>query len=162
MDFHLYGRYSGSWDILYFIYAYRFDDREHYPCDLLHPVRLFITYQELFLRINVPVTPREIPVESSVSSDIPVPLETLDTPDENITPEKNKENPLWLQLNELIDREQLWRNPDTNITKLAVLLDTNRNKLTQIIQEQGYDGYKEFINRRRIDEFLKIADSVNT
>ena len=120
---------------------------------------LFITYQELFLRINVPVTPREIPVESSVSSDIPVPLETLDTPDENITPEKNKENPLWLQLNELIDREQLWRNPDTNITKLAVLLDTNRNKLTRIIQEKGYDGYKEFINRRRIDEFLKIADS---
>lgn len=120
---------------------------------------LFIIYQELFLRINVPVTLREIPVESSVSSDIPVPSETLDTPDESIIPEKNKKNPLWIRLNELIDREQLWRNPDTNITKLAVLLDTNRNKLTQIIQEQGYDGYKEFINRRRIDEFLKIADS---
>lgn len=120
---------------------------------------LFVTYQELFLRINVPVTLREIPVESSVSSDIPVPSETLDTPDESIIPEESKENPLWIRLNELIDREQLWRNPDTNITKLAVLLDTNRNKLTRIIQEQGYDGYKEFINRRRIDEFLKIADS---
>ena len=120
---------------------------------------LFVTYQELFLRINVPVTLREIPVESSVSSDIPVPSETLDTPDESIIPEESKENPLWIRLNELIDREQLWRNPDTNITKLAVLLDTNRNKLTRIIQEQGYDGYKEFINRRRIDEFLNIADS---
>lgn len=122
---------------------------------------LFVTYQELFLRINVPVTPREVPVESPASSDIPAPSETLDTPDESIIPEKNKENPLWIQLNELIDREQLWRNPDTNITKLAVLLDTNRNKLTRIIQEQGYDGYKEFINHRRIDEFLKIADSDN-
>ncbi|WP_294142191.1 helix-turn-helix domain-containing protein [uncultured Sanguibacteroides sp.] len=111
---------------------------------------LFVTYQELFLRINVPVIPREVPVE------LPVPPVT---PDESIIPEKNKENPLWIQLNELIDREQLWRNPDTNITKLAVLLATNRNKLTQIIQEKGYDGYKEFINRRRINEFLKIADS---
>lgn len=109
---------------------------------------LFVTYQELFLRINVPV-----------SSDIPASSEALDTPDESIIPEKKKENPLWMQLNELIDKEQLWRNPDTNITQLSVRLDTNRNKLTQIIQEQGYDGYKEFINRRRIDEFLKIADS---
>lgn len=112
---------------------------------------LFVTYQELFLRINVPVTPREVPVELSV------PLIT--PPDESIIPGKNKENPLWIQLNELIDSEQLWRNPDTNITKLAVRLNTNRNKLTRIIQEKGYDGYKEFINRRRINEFLKIADS---
>ena len=79
--------------------------------------------------------------------------------DESIISGKNKENPLWIQLNELIDNEQLWRNPDTNITKLAVRLNTNRNKLSRIIQEKGYDGYKEFINRRRINEFLKIADS---
>lgn len=120
---------------------------------------LFITYQELFLRINVPVTPQKIPVESLLPSDTPEPSEIPDRPENSIIPEESKENPLWIQLNELIDREQLWRNPDTNITKLALLLDTNRNKLTQIIQEQGYDGYKEFINRRRINEFLKIADS---
>lgn len=120
---------------------------------------LFITYQELFLRINVPVTPQKIPVESLLPSDTPEPSEIPDRPEKSIIPEESKENPLWIQLNELIDREQLWRNPDTNITKLAVLLDTNRNKLTRIIQEKGYDGYKEFINRRRIDEFLKIADS---
>lgn len=113
---------------------------------------LFVIYQELFLRINVPFVPQETPAE------LPAPPVI---PDETTTLGKEKENPLWIQLNELIDREQLWRNPDTNITKLAVLLDTNRNKLTRIIQEQGYDGYKEFINRRRIDEFLKIADSDN-
>ena len=111
---------------------------------------LFITYQELFLRINVPFVPQEIPAE------LPAPSVT---PEESIIPEESKENPLWIRLNELIEREQLWRNPDTNITKLAVLLGTNRNKLTRIIQEKGYEGYKEFINRRRIKEFLKIADS---
>lgn len=120
---------------------------------------LFITYQELFMRITVPATPQEVPAEVSVSSEEPVPSEELDAPEETIIPEETKENPLWLQLNELIDSEQLWGNPDTNITKLATRLDTNRNKLTRIIQEKGYEGYKEFINRRRINEFLKIADS---
>lgn len=120
---------------------------------------LFVTYQELFLRITVPATPQEVPAEVSVSSEAPVPSEELDAPEETIIPEETKENPLWLQLNELIDSEQLWGNPDTNITKLATRLDTNRNKLTRIIQEKGYEGYKEFINRRRINEFLKIADS---
>lgn len=114
---------------------------------------LFVTYQELFLRINVPATLREIPVKSPASSD------TLDMPDESIIPEKNEENSLWIQLNKLIDNEQLWKNPDTNITQLAARLNTNRNKLTRIIREQGYDGYKELINRRRIDDFLKIVDS---
>lgn len=106
---------------------------------------LFITYQELFVRISVPANVPKTPVS-------PARVET-------IVPQKAEENPLWTQLNELMDREQLWRNPDTNASNLALLLKTNRNRITQLIQEKGYEGYKEFINRRRIDEFLKIADN---
>ncbi len=108
---------------------------------------LFITYQELFVRISVPANVPKTPVS-------PARVET-------IVPQKAEENPLWTQLNELMDREQLWRNPDTNASNLALLLKTNRNRITQLIQEKGYEGYKEFINRRRIDEFLKIADNGN-
>lgn len=108
---------------------------------------LFVTYQELFLRISVPAISPEIPAVA------PAPVER------SIISNDNKDTPLWLQLNELMDSEQLWRNPDLSVTLLAARLNTNRNKITRIIQEKGYDGYKEFINHRRIDEFLKIADS---
>lgn len=111
---------------------------------------LFITYQELFLRINVPVIPRKIPVE------LPAPPVT---PDESTISEKNEENPLWIALNTLMDKDQPWRNPDITLNDLAMRIDSNRTTLSLLIRQHGYKDYKHFINYRRIAEFLKIANT---
>lgn len=56
-----------------------------------------------------------------------------------------------------MDGEELWRNPDLTLEVLAAQLGSNRTSLAQVIRQHGYSGYKEFINRRRIEEFLRIA-----
>lgn len=58
-----------------------------------------------------------------------------------------------------MDEEELWRNPDLTLEDLSKVLCTNRTTLTQLIQQQGYSGYSEFINRRRIEAFTKAIDS---
>ena len=108
---------------------------------------LVVTYQELFLRIEVPAGRQEAPEPALVTT---ATTTAGDTP---------SSNPLLPKLHLLMDNEQLWRNPDLDLEELAARLKTNRTTLTQLLQQEGYSGYKEFINRRRINEFIKIADS---
>ncbi|NDV83803.1 AraC family transcriptional regulator [Bacteroides sp. 51] len=107
---------------------------------------LVVTYQDLFLRIEVPVKQSEA---------VPVLVTVPVVPVEKETPS----DPLLIQLNAAMDNDELWRNPDLDLEKLSNHLYTNRTTLTQLIQQEGHSGYREFINRRRVDEFLKVANS---
>lgn len=109
---------------------------------------LIVTYRELFVRINVPVVPKETPVE------LDVPPATADD-----GTKKNGENPLWIELDRLMEREQPWRNPDLTLEGLAGQIGSNRTTLSQLIRQHGYEDYKHYINCRRIAEFLKIANA---
>lgn len=46
-----------------------------------------------------------------------------------------------------------------SLPELATKLYTNRSYLSKAIQEAGFKNYSDLINRRRIMEFLKLADS---
>ncbi|MCD8183100.1 MAG: helix-turn-helix domain-containing protein [Bacteroides sp.] len=104
-----------------------------------------ITYRELFLRIAVPVSVQAAPASPSVPAG------------REIAPD-NGTCPLAARLNELMTTEELWRDPDMSIAKLSVLLGTNRNRIRQVLHEEEYESYTEYINRRRIDEFRMLAD----
>lgn len=66
-------------------------------------------------------------------------------------------NLLQQRLDRLMDETEIWRDADLSLEKLASALGTNRNRVGQLIRERGHEGYKDFINRRRIDEFLRLA-----
>lgn len=128
------------------------------------------TYQELYIRIPVPVKKPEkvLPTPSpslqadsaAVETIIPVEEpEEIIAVKETVLPEKNTCHPLWNELDKLMEQEELWRNPDMSLEDLAARLNTNRTTLAQVIRQETNEGYKEYINRFRIDEFMKIINT---
>lgn len=107
-----------------------------------------VTYQELFLRMRVPVEAEELPQAVPVAAEKPA-----------APPCPPEANPLWDALMGVMDKEELWRNPDLSLEALAIRLDSNRTTLAQTIRQHGYEDYRHFLNRRRIEEFLKITES---
>lgn len=122
---------------------------------------LVMTYQELFIRIAVPAEkakePLHVPSASLPAEDMPV--ATAVREEVNEEPEKTACHPLWNELNILMKHEELWRNPDISLEDLAARLGTNRTTLTQVIRRESNEGYKEFINRFRMEEFMKIINT---
>lgn len=124
-------------------------------------------YYELFVRLQVPK--EEIATENDRIPDR-TPAETCCVAacetDEECQPEERPEiiekaatEEQWRKINREIENKRPWRNPDMNIVALADLLQTNRTTLSRLFQEQGYGGgYKEFINRHRIADFLELMD----
>lgn len=100
------------------------------------------TYQELFLRIRIP---ERMPI-SAPKVEIPAVGGT-------------DEHPLWAKLGKLMKEEQPWRDPNFSLENLISLLATNHTTLLGVIQDNGFSGYKEYVNRIRINEYLKIVNN---
>ncbi len=115
----------------------------------------YIVYLELFVRLidrrveempaTLPATPtmeevkeKELPAEPSASTAL-------------------KYASLYTALEEYMHKEQAWRDPDLTLQQLAVLLGSNRTDLSYAIREQGYDNYTAYINRLRMDDFMRLA-----
>ncbi len=52
-----------------------------------------------------------------------------------------------------------WRDPDLTLNTLASKLFTNRTTLAQVLREQGYENYTNYIKRLRIDDFFHQIES---
>lgn len=103
----------------------------------------YIVYYELFVRLNVPRPKTAIPEVAPMADDLPaVPASVNDE--------------LWETLTARMQAEKLWRK-DMSLAELAELLDTNRTTLASLFKAKGYeDGYREYVNRYRIMDFLDI------
>lgn len=118
---------------------------------------LYVSYQELYLRL----------LPASVAT-VATPLVAIvTTPSDDLTEQvaPTPPNPLWEKLITQMDNEEPWRNPDLTLEDLAKSLHSNRTTLSALIQQQGYSGYSEYINRRRIEAFadaLSHGNTVNT
>lgn len=126
----------------------------------------YIAYYELFTRLQVP---KENTITADVcvqeGSFVEMPCAVQHETDEECQPNEGEgvaeraSEGQWRKFNRKIEEERPWRNPDMSIATLADLLQTNRTTLSRLFQEQGYSGgYKEYINRRRIDDFLELMD----
>ena len=103
-----------------------------------------ITYQELFIRFQLP---REVP---DCKPEIPKgTIGELLAGDTDLLMQK---------LLKVMETEEIWRSPDMNETQLATILGTNTKYLSMSIRKAGFANYSDFINSRRIDEFLRMAD----
>lgn len=110
-------------------------------------VAITVTYRELFIRFEVRCT--EDPQQESDKSDV--------LPD--LVADVEPTDPLIERLRRLMDDDQIWRNPDIDLPYLAQELNTNRSYLSKAIQDDGYKNFADMINRKRIAEFLKLADA---
>ena len=108
-----------------------------------------ITYQEIFDSLEM--APTDNKVSAVLSADM--------VEKELICRESQNNNPLVAQLCKLMDEKLVWKNPDLTLPELALLLNTNRNYLSKAIQDAGYKNFSDIINRRRVIEFMKIADA---
>lgn len=66
-------------------------------------------------------------------------------------------SPLFARLEEYMQHEEPWRNPELTLTDVVSTLYTNRTSLAQAIREAGYGGFKEYVGFYRIREFKRLA-----
>lgn len=99
----------------------------------------YVTYQELYLRLT-PSSERQTTTPQVATTPIP-------------------QSPLWEKLARQMNENKLWRNPDLMLNDLAKSLYTNRTTLSNLIQQQGYSSYSEFINRHRIEAFVSAISN---
>lgn len=115
----------------------------------------WITYQELYLRM--------IPTQDKFMAEYLPPAASL--PEINTPiPQQSTPCPEWEKLILQMDEQELWRNPNLTLDSLSKSLCTNRTTCLLMLQQQGYSGYSEFINRRRIKAFTEAVNNsqVNT
>lgn len=108
---------------------------------------LTVTYEELFIRFETPCKESLRPL-----TDVSDALSGLVTDIKPI-------DPLIEQLRLLMDDEEIWRNPNLDLSYLALRLKTNKSYLSKAIQNDGYKNFSDMINRKRVAEFLKLADA---
>ena len=78
---------------------------------------------------------------------VPVPLpQREDQPELDTLPEKS----LWERICELMDIEQLWRDPNLTLTSMAHSCATNVTYLNHTIREHTQSGFKDLVNRKRV------------
>ena len=116
---------------------------------------LYIAYIELFDRL-IGKSAKEEPSISSVpltqaESDYVVPAEKC--------MDEQKNAALIKRLDAYMKTNRAWRNPDLSLNRLASELFTNRTTLGQALHEHGYENYTYYINKLRIDDFLKQMES---
>ena len=78
-------------------------------------------------------------------------LEETAEPEEQAAEEPYGEIDLWTRIVLLMDREEVWRDPDLSLVSLSRLCATNVTYLNKIIKENTGSSFKDFVNRRRVE-----------
>ena len=101
---------------------------------------------------------RLVPQEHDVT------LEQTAEPEEQATEEPYGEIDLWTRIVLLMDREEVWRDPDLSLVSLARLCATNTTYLLRAIREHTDGaGFKELINSKRVAAVAaQIKDNPDT
>ena len=76
-----------------------------------------------------------------------------DTPPRKSTPDAAVpiSEDIWANLCKLMDEDEIWRDPDLTLKRLAQLCTTNTTYLSNTLKEHGETGFVDFVNKRRID-----------
>ena len=101
---------------------------------------LYVMYIELFVRIPVPAHSAEEPVCESEENAVAEPVLPSDISGQ-----------LEQQIRMVMERQQLWREPELMLDDLVQRVGSNRTYVTGSIQEMGYTGFKDYLNRLRVD-----------
>jgi AraC-like DNA-binding protein len=105
---------------------------------------LYIVYMELFDRlIGRAGSDKEVEVETTIQE----------------LNEDSKSSALIERLSNYMSKNSAWRDPNLSLNTLACELYTNRTTLAKVMRENGFDNYTNYINRLRIEDFLRHVES---
>lgn len=115
----------------------------HFAIQMSHAYLLVLLHQVAWITIFVAVTYYELRVRLSAPSADPSP-QTADTPE--TAPDK-----LWMRIEQQIDANDGWRNPDLTLTMLAQQVFSNRTYVSEAFKRNTGLTFGEWIAKRRID-----------
>ena len=75
---------------------------------------------------------------------------------------KDEIEPLFLELEKLMQNEKLYLNPDLSLSGLAKALKTNSQKVSLVINSKLGQNFNEYINRYRINHALELLKNPKT
>lgn len=119
---------------------------------------VYITYQEIFDRL----IRRPVCLQSQIEPE-PKPIIVIEYPvNEPVTVShqtpKSKATDLFERLEQYMNSTKAWCDPDLSVEKLVTMLYTNRTALSKAIQQHGYSSYSNYVNGKRVAEFIKIIN----
>lgn len=115
---------------------------------------IYIVYMELFDRligksiVGINIEEENAPYKEAVLEDIQF----------SLSPEQ-KNIVLTDRLDTYMEKNNAWRDPYLSLNVLASELFTNRTTLTQMMHENGYENYTNYVNRLRIKDFMQQIES---
>ena len=115
----------------------------HFAIQMSHAYLLVLLHQVAWIAMFVAVTYYELRVRLSAPSADPPP-QTADTPES--APDK-----LWMRIEQQIDANDGWRNPDLTLTMLAQQVFSNRTYVSEAFKRNTGLTFGEWIAKRRID-----------
>ncbi len=102
-----------------------------------------MAYVELFERLIA----RPVAVEAAQAE---APAQQLGT----VVEAKN--SAVFERLDNYMREGKAWRDPDLQMARVVRDIYTNRTTLTNALQEQGYEGYTDYVNSLRVADFMEI------
>ena len=69
---------------------------------------------------------------------------------------------LYRQIISLIERENLYKNPELTIDEIASKIDVNRNAVSRLINLHSGSNFKSLINKYRIDHMRELLENPDT
>lgn len=128
-----------------------------YPTGIFHLIyfllfTVYITYQEMFLRLFL------TPQEKYVAIVRPVEEDTPEKQAECLGDLHSGQMPLvWMQLEAYMKSEEPWRDPNITLAILAYAVGSNRTTISTLIQKAGYENFYTYIASYRIEAFCLAA-----
>ena len=120
---------------------------------------LYIVYLELFDRLTVnKIATLKLDKDSDKNEPVVYANIAYDQKIE-ITGTEPKNKALIERLENYMRTNNAWRDPDLTLNNLASALFTNRTTLAQVLRENGYDNYTNYIKKLRIDDFVQLINS---
>lgn len=68
-----------------------------------------------------------------------------------------KADEIYHHLKERINKDEVFLNPDLNLTELAQILDVHPNHLSQVINSYEGKNFYDYINEKRIEKFISLV-----
>lgn len=118
---------------------------------------LYIVYLELFDRLtaksSVLSTFKKNDFQNEVSANVDYPLMIQNNEIEV------KSSILIERLDNYMKNNYAWRDPDLNLNSLASAIFSNRTSLAQVLRDNRYGNYTNYIKKLRIDDFIQLISS---
>lgn len=112
---------------------------------------LYVMYIELFVRLPVPVHPAHEPQPKAEEHPATPTSAAAKAAKAEAEARAERLKPLELIIQEVMEEQELWREPELMLDDLVQRVGSNRTYVNNSIHRMGYNGFKDYINHLRVE-----------